>query len=207
MPSESPFDRWGAPLPAPTPPLLRRALTGAINETPFHLSHKMVREWRRWRELLESSEITTPFELAGPRASIGIQAYDFVTPAEDLFDGIAPTFFWCSSAWPETFRVVVESDGPDYLVTPKTPDGASGWNSGTEIAILSTADFDAEPIRPRVFALYGTETQMESVEFEMTNAVWDVLRDTGDTLIKLNLRPARSEVVMPRRTLGLGRGE
>lgn len=112
MASESPYDRHGQPLLDTRQQRQVYTLQHGFRETVFLAAHKTLGEWRRWREVLEETGITDPFDLSGRKSTgAGANLWPLTNPdiTEDIFEqmGIRPRLDFATAGVPDVFRVQI----------------------------------------------------------------------------------------------------
>ncbi len=194
MASESPYDRLGRPV-ANKPQQRRVPLYGGQFENAFTLAHRGVAEWRAWRQLCDTNEITDPLALSGTvvdgigRLQSLDGAIDFTT---DL--GVAVTVAG-GSATGSALELVVEDIAVGVFDLALRQIGAS--EAGTPIRLIEADWYDASGVPLSFRCILSTADAVNWIDLELTTDAWLIIWLAREIRLAFNGIPMRAEVRVP----------
>lgn len=201
-PSESPFDRLGAAREQERPRV--RAVPLIQGATIFALAHQALGEWRRWRELLETSGIEDGFDLEG-------RVYPDTLPlltTTPLLDGsgdaeldltatlgVRLTLIAIEGALAGDGALVVEDVAfGSYTIALRAPgDTDAGTPQAITDADFAGADGSLQAVRLELVS----EAARARVVLEIDRDAWLVLWMARELTVRFVAAPARAALLAP----------
>lgn len=212
-PSESPYDRHGAPVSGDDAPA-EHELSGSPRELLFQIAHRHLGEWREWRRIAEETGVVDPLDLYGGGqvdspliVPFELDADPTATEDEDLTDELGFKLDVVSGTGELEGEGKLEVTDTDY--------------EAYELTFTAPGDATAGPAQPvdygRLHDVNGAEATPEirlpsegyryTLQVELDHKLWLVLWLRRELPVYLDPEILRYTVLVPDVELPRGRGE